>query len=171
MVLMAALMTGCPARDDTGVGLGKQGLPVVVNCVAWISRVDVTDADTGRRVWTAHAARTGDGVRSVVLGSVPDRTWVEDHPLALDPRPATWRFVVEAIDDVVVVVSDAEFDPGRVHRPGNKTLSARKFRQETCSGIPISDRLFRFTAAGAAALGVGTTLFLRHRRRRRVRHS
>jgi hypothetical protein len=173
---MALLMTGCPAANHTGVGLGKEGLPVVVNCGTWIRRVDVTDADTGRRVWTAHAARTAEGmddVGSVALGSLPGRTWVEDHPLALEPRPATWRFMVEALGDdaVVVVVSDGEFEPGRVHRPGNRTLSARQFREETCSGIPISVRTLRLMLAAAAVIGVGTTLVLRSRRRRRVRHA
>lgn len=166
---MAVLMTGCLAANHTGVRLGEDRLPVVVNCGTWISRVDVTDADNGRRVWAAHAARTAEGgiddVGSVVLGSVPGRRWVEDHPLALEPRPVRWRFSVGALDDVIIVVSDTEFEPGRIHRPGNTSASVRRFREQTCSEIPISLRSLRITAAGTAVIAVGAALFLRRRRR------
>jgi hypothetical protein len=142
LLLMALALSGCTAANKTGVRLGEDDLPVVVNCGTWIERVNVTDADTGRRAWAAHVVKSPHGgvagVGTVVIGSLPGRRWFEDSPLALEPRPSTWRFAVDSIERVVLVVPDSEFVVGRVYRPGNKSESVTRFHDQTCSGIPIS---------------------------------
>lgn len=171
LLLLTALgVVGCTAANYTGVSLGTDGVPVVINCGTWIERVEVTDADTGRRVWSAQAVKSPDGGipgrATVGLGSPPSQ-WTEDSPLALEPRPSMWRFTVEALDEVVIVVSDTDFQPDRVYRPGNESESASRFDRQTCSGIPVSPSVLRVGFAGAAVVG-GAVVALSLRRRRRL---
>lgn len=166
---MTVLMSACTAANKTGVRLAEDGLPVVVNCGTWIERVEVTDADTGRTVWAAHAVAAPDGGipgrATVPLGS-PPRQWTEDSALDLDPRPSTWRFTVDAIDEVVITVSDAEFETGRVYRPGSKSESASRFDDQTCSGLPVSATVLRAGFGGALLIGAGVVAVALLRRRR-----
>ena len=114
------------------------------------------------------------------MGSLPGRSWVEDHPLSLEPGPVTWRFSVEALSpDAVIVVSDAEFEPDRIHRPGNVSLGARRFHEVTCRGRPISARAFRIavvtgmavaTGRSSSSAGVDAEASDTHRCLRMVRH-
>lgn len=165
---MAVLLSACTAANKTGVRLAEDGLPVVVNCGTWIERVEVTDADTRRTVWVAHAVAAPDGGipgrATVPLGS-PPRQWTEDSALELDPRPSTWQFTVDAIDEVVITVSDAEFETGRVYRPGNEPEPASRFDGQTCSGIPVSPTVLRVGFAGTVVVG-GVVVVLSLRRRR-----
>jgi len=173
LVLTILLLTGCTAANRTGVRLAKDGVPVVINCGTWIERVEVTDVDTGQTVWAAHAVRSPKGgIRgsaTVALGS-PPRQWAEDSPLVLDPRPSTWRFRVEPLgEEVTIVVPDAEFEMGRVYRPGNKSESMSRFYDQTCSGIPVSvsPTVLRVGFGGAALVlvGVGVVALSLWRRR------
>ena len=90
---------------------------------------------------------------------------MEDSELDLDTRPSTWQFNVDAIEEVVITVSDAEFETDRIYRPGHKSESASRFDDQTCSGLPVSLTALCNGFVGAVVIGVGAlVLFLRRRR-------
>ena len=170
LLLTGLTLSGCSAADHTAVRLGDAGVPVVLNCGTWIERIRVTDADTGRQVWAAHAVAEPDGdvagVADLTVGSLPGRSWVQDASPALRPRPSRWRFTVTSVDEIVIVVPDAEFEPGRVYRPGGKSESATRFHDQTCSGMPMSAGAFRIVCA-TAVLVVGAIVVRARRQSRR----
>jgi hypothetical protein len=134
------LFAGCTAPIATGVKVGDHGEISVVSCGTWIEGIEVSDADSGHHVWSAHAIRSANGsIRgrgSVVIGQVPTG-WTENAPLRLTPRPRTWRFVIDAVHDQRIVASDSALRSGRVFRPGtNRYESAAHFSDRTCSGSP-----------------------------------
>jgi hypothetical protein len=163
-------LSACPAANHTGVLIADDGLPRVINCGTWIAAVSVKDADSSRVVWEAHARTPGSAatVGSVSLGALPSRRWVEDAALAVEPRPARWRFDVDALPSVTILVTDTEFEIGRVYRPGNQVEPLSRFDEQTCSGVPISNKAFRilFGAFVVMAAGVGVAGWLRDRLRR-----
>jgi hypothetical protein len=155
-------LTGCSPPDSPAVEVDGRGLPRVVNCGSSIGAVEVSDADTGRAVWSASVDTADDGsgsVGDVTLGELVP-SWVEHSPLALDPRPSTWRFDVSAGKDTTIVVPDDELRPGRVHRPGG-TESASRYDERTCTGYPLSVTGIRVVFAVVVALSIVAALVAR----------
>jgi hypothetical protein len=134
------LLPACSPPDVTGITLTDERVPVVDNCGAFITRVEAVKAAGHRPVWSAHVTAEGlddhGGAAPVELGRLPDDDWVEDRPLALDPRPATWLFTVETDTgehDTIRVADDA-LEPGMVYRPGHDPVSQDEFLDGTCLG-------------------------------------
>jgi hypothetical protein len=150
------LLSGCSPADHAGVRLDADRVPVVENCGGYIERVDVHDVHTGRWVWSAQVdgSQGGDEEGRVALGALPPG-WFEGLPLELEPRPTTWRFEIFGMDDDVIVVADADFEPGRMYRPGGGSESVAHFEEQTCSGIPLSLAAQRAVFAGLGVVFVG----------------
>jgi hypothetical protein len=164
LLLACVSLSGCPAKDRTAVGANSDGVPVIDNCGTWIGAVKVTDADTGRVIWSAHATKgNDDGVATrgeVTVGQLPTKTWVEDSGLAMEPRPRSWRFDVDATTDAKIVVPDAGLNPTQVWRQGGKSQSIGNWNDTKCSSLPISLTASRiillgmFVVAGGAAAAI-----------------
>jgi hypothetical protein len=119
--LAAAIwLPGCGPPDVTGISLTDHGVPEVVNCGTYVTHVDAADAATHRTVWAARirddVVKEHGGDAPVELGRLPDDHWVEDSPLALDPRPAEWVFTIdtESGGHVVIRATDDDLAEGRV---------------------------------------------------------
>ena len=172
----ALLMSGCSAADEVGVRLDHRGVLTVVNCGTWMVRVTASDADSGRRVWSAHALKDSSGEPAgeayVAIGELPATDWVEDtHEVTL-PRPSTWRFSVHAESDVTVVASEAALRSGRMFRPGrNKSETSTHFTDQTCTGLPISARAALLLLATVLLVCGGITILVVIAYRRRSRNA
>ena len=92
------LLSGCSPDNVTGVGLSMQRMPQLHNCGTWFRAVTVTDAETGREIWSAEKSSDANeyGVADVTVGVLPDADWVEGTAISVDPRPAVWRFAIPA---------------------------------------------------------------------------
>jgi len=169
---LALAVAGCTAANHTGVTVGADDVPRVVNCGTWIRAVEVSDAATDRVIWQARAVESEAGVNdvgSVQLGALPN-SWSEERPAAIEPRPATWRFVIETTGaDAAITVTDAALGPDTVARPGARLESTSHFDEQTCSGIPVSLNTLRWIGGAALLVAVIAAAFLiRHARRRQT---
>lgn len=176
MCVVVLVASGCLATDAAGLQVRPDGTLVAVNCGTWIREVTVTDADSGRKVWSAHATQTKedegiDDVGTVVIGVLPSARWSgsEYQP---NPRPQRWRVTATGLGETTVIeVPDAGLKPGRVYREGGKSMSEARFDQSVCSGMPISlraSRLLFLALVVAVALGIAGVR-LRQRRRPHAR--
>jgi hypothetical protein len=173
VLFCAVALSGCSPSRAHGVRMGDDGIPRVVSCGAWITSVDVSDARSGRSLWSARATSSdGYGESSVDVGSLPNFDWVATGPPEPARHPKTWRFVIGLGDHKdVIVVTDSQFAVGRVFVPGrNQSVSAGHFDNETCNGFPISASALRVLAlvallGGFALFGVIVSAVKRERRR------
>jgi hypothetical protein len=140
------LLPACGPADIRGIALTDDGVPTAEDCGAYVSRFDAVDAATDRTVWAAHLppevlADEHGGEAPVELGRLPDEDWVEDSPLALDPRPATWVFTIETENGAhdTVRVDDDDLARGMVYRPGHDLVSRNHFLGRTC-GLDVFRR-------------------------------
>jgi len=172
----AALLPACSPPDVTGITLTDERVPVVDNCGAFITRVQAADAAGHRPVWSAHIPAEGlndhGGAGLVELGRLPEDGWVEDRPLALAPRPATWVFTVETEDgehDTIRVADDA-LEPGMIYRPGHDPVSVDEFDNGTCLSLGITWPTWVALAVGAGScLAVASVVGRRLLRRQAAR--
>jgi hypothetical protein len=165
------LLSGCSPPNEVGVRFDATDRPVVVNCGTWIDGVSVSDADTGRAVWAAHATPLRNGglqTRGYIsVGTLPGSLWTETAPLAVNPRPANLRFSVESFGHVVIDVSAASIQENRVYRSGARSESLSHFNEQTCSGIPLSTNQVRIGLVAVALATAAGVALSRIRRRKR----
>lgn len=175
LVLSFALVlvaSGCSPRDAAGLEVRFDGTLVAVNCGTWIRGVRVTDADSGRAVWTSQATQTKnetgiDDVGEVVVGVLPSARW-SASTYEPNPRPERWRFVITSFGEPTVVeVADADLKPGMVYRADGTSLPASQFNRRVCNPPPISPKAALLVAlAGLVALALGIAGGLQRRGRR-----
>jgi hypothetical protein len=175
VVAIAVVAAGCSAADHVAVSVGEDGVPVVLNCGTWIERVEVSDADGGREIWSARARRAPngdlDGVAALRVGTLPEPRWTEGRPLAIEPRPDRWAFRIDTVGGRSALEAvDADLSVDRVIRPGGATESRSRFDQQTCSGIAFSPFVGRLLAGVGIFVG-GAFAAREVIRRRRSRRS
>lgn len=170
---LALGLAACTPDNLVGVGLEPDGTPVVHNCGAFISGVDVLDVDSGRVVWSAKIVGADDAtsgehdVGLVELGLLPDDRWVEAVPYTPVPRPTEWSFSVDSFgrrEPHRVLVSDADLEVGRVKVDGRAAVSERAFIDDVCGYA--APRWGKQIVLGVLAVlaGIGLVSGLRSRR-------
>jgi hypothetical protein len=175
--LAAAIwLPGCGPPDVTGISLADDGMPEVINCGTYVTGVDAADAATHRTVWAARipddVVEEHGGDAPVELGRVPNDRWVEDSPLALDPRPAEWVFAIDTEGGGHVVIRSADDDlaAGRVYRNGHHHESRTHLDDHTCNAPYLGPPWFRILVlAGLVCIGIAGDVGYRLRRRAEAR--
>lgn len=170
--LAVLLLPACGPADRRGISLTDDGVPVVEDCGAYVTRVEAADAAAHRTIWAAHIPHDvwwehGGAAGIVELGRLPSRDWVEDRPLALAPRPATWVFTIETENEVheVIRVADEDLAPGRVYLPGHGSVSRGQFFDGASfnTGTCVGPELIAARVAGVAivigvAIGIASAV-------------
>lgn len=170
-VLMSMVLTGCSPDNVTGIGLTPQGAPVLRNCGAWFRAVHVSDGQSSRVIWSA-AKRDGAsvyGVGDVQVGLLPDKDWLEQAPLSLEPRPGVWRFTIQFRESVpqTIDVADPDLVGGRLFIPGRSGLvSEKSFRDDVCGDAPLLPTKALVISLGVlAVVGLATARVVKARKR------
>jgi len=137
VIAACTILASCSPANRTGITVTEAGVPVLRNCGAFFRDVQVSDAETGRTVWSA-GKPTGTnefGVSEVELGVQPDKDWVERVPATIEPRPVMWRFAIQFRDwdPETILVADADLANGQIYRPGKSGhISEKSFTHDVC---------------------------------------
>lgn len=143
---LALALSGCSEMNANAL-TRIDGQPAVRNCGTWIHEVEVHDADSGRTVWAARldervtpstttpaSATTALSRRrrtsTIVLGTLPSPEWSETTPLALEPEPMRWEFIINERDHLVA--DDSQLQQDRFYAGGNN-MSFDDFRNDVCN--------------------------------------
>ena len=156
----AIWLPACSPVDATWITLTHDGVPKVDNCGTYVTGVEAADAATDRTVWAARipdrVVEDQGGDIPVVLGRVPNEYWVEDTPLALDPRPAEWVFTISnlATGREIIRVADDDLAAGFAYRPGHHRETTKHLLDHTCNAPYLGPQPLLVLALVPLGLGV-----------------
>lgn len=155
VLFLSLAATACSPPDEAGVEVAPDGSLVARNCGTSIHRIDVTDAQSGREIWSAHATESDSepGLQTrgrIKFGTLPGSRWVgsEYRPT---PEPEVWRVELSTFGPPTVIDLTAEkLEPGRVYRPDGTSVAESRFYESVCNSVPLVPLP---GALGTAAIG------------------
>jgi hypothetical protein len=168
-VVLTLSVSGCSPQDLSAIRSSPSGLPQVENCGGHIRTLDVSDAESGRPIWSIAAAENARPVGTVEVG-LPPTGWRQDEPFDPEPLPEVWRLDLEtAAGRTAIDVADADLQRDAVVFEDGSTESFESFKESTCPPIPESTRILlrnaMFGGIAVVCLAGGSSLLIARRRR------
>lgn len=168
-VLLTLSVPGCSPQDLSAIRSSPSGLPQVENCGSHIRALAVSDAESGRPIWSIAVAEDARPAGTVEVGRLPTG-WRQDAAFDPEPLPEVWRLDIEtSAGRTVIEVADADLQSDAVVFEGGSTESFESFEESTCPPIPESTRIVlrnvMFGGIAVICLAGGISLLIARRRR------